>query len=235
MSTSVFALKNRRTIRSAVNPFDRATIVSIFPKVIKVHNPTIQPGFFHIPSGNYTNPAILVVESSSWWREVNENEPLLEIVESSIKVADSIVKDYTNGYLGCNNGNSILGLFYVPGEFKSVDAFRKHKFSEVISGQNLLDDAKKKQDNFFNELIKIADTDWARTNGNPRAISDDARLAAKLLGRDDKPWIKDYQAAQLVQCIACGHLRNPQFPVCGNCNRIVDEDLAKKLNIKIAG
>lgn len=232
---SVFALKNKQTVRSAVNPYDKATIVSIFPKNIKEVKVTILPGTFQIKAGSYENPSLLVVEPSSWFREVDENQPLLEIPESSIKIADSIVRDYCNGYLGCNMGDKMPGLFYVPGEFKSAEVFKKHPFSEKIKGQDLIDAAKKKQDNFFNELIKIADTDWARTNGNPRAISDDARLAAKLLGRDDKPWLKDFQATELVQCVACGHLRNPRFPVCGNCNRVVDEELAKKLNIKVAG
>lgn len=233
---NVFALKNRQTVRSAVNPYDKATIVSIFPKDIRETKSTIQPGRFYIKAGSYENPSLLVVEPSSWFREMDENNPLLEIPESSIKIADSIVRDYCNGYLGCNMGDRMPGLFYVPGEFKTVELFRKAKFGEnqLINGQDLIDAADKKQKSFFNELIKIADTDWARTNGNPRAVSDDARLAARLLGREDKAWLKDYQATELIQCTACGHLRNPRFPVCGNCNRVIDETLAKQLNIKTA-
>lgn len=236
MAANVFALKNRQTIRSSVNPYDKATIISIFPKEIREHKATIQPGFFHIKSGSYDSPSILIVEPSSWFREVDENQPLLEIPESSIKIADSIVRDYCNGYLGCNMGDRMLGLFYVPGEYKSIELFRKAKFGEnqLITGQDLLDAANVKQNNWFNELIKIADTDWARTNGNPRAVSDDARLAARLLGRSDKAWLKDFQAAELIQCTACGQLRNPRFPVCQHCNRVIDETLAKTLGIKTA-
>jgi hypothetical protein len=190
MAANVFALKNRQTIRSAVNPFDKATIVSIFPKDIKEVKTTLLPGTFYISKGTYEFPSLLVVEPSSWFREVDENQPLLEIPESSIKIADSIVRDYCNGYLGCNMGDRMPGLFYVPGEFKSIDVFRKHNFSEHVKGQDLIDAAKVKQNNFFNELIKVADTDWARTNGNPRSVSDDARLAARLLGRTDKAWLR---------------------------------------------
>ena len=135
---------NRRTIRAPVNPLDKSTVVIILPKALYERKATIQPGVFELKPGTFENPAILVVGTSSWWREVDENQPLLEIPVSSIQVADSIVRDYCNGLLACNMATQMPGLFYVPGEFtvermkkEHTPLLLKHKRAkEVVHGIN---------------------------------------------------------------------------------------------------
>ncbi len=217
---------NRRTIRAPINPMDKSTVVSILPKLIVEKKATIQPGIFELLSGTPDNPSVLVVGSSSWWREVDENQPLLEIPVSSIQVADSIVKDYCNGLLACNMGDQMPGLFYIPGEY-TVERVKKDHAP-------LLKDALAKQRKWFLELIRIADILWSRSNGNPLSISNDARLACKELNIANKPWLGDLQTAELIRCVACGSLRNPQFPICQTCHAIVDVEMAKKLNLTFA-
>src|SRR5437016_1403626 len=85
---------NRRLIKSPINPLDKSTVISIYPKEITEEKPTLQPGMFHIEAGSYDKPTILIVGPSVWWKEVDEQQPLLEITISSIQIADSIVKDY---------------------------------------------------------------------------------------------------------------------------------------------
>jgi len=217
---------NRRTIRAPVNPMDKSTVVSILPKLIEERKPTCQPGFFALKPGNYENPSILVVGPSSWWREIDENQPLLEIPVSSIQIADSIVRDYCNGLLACDMAGKMPGLFYIPGEF-SVDKLKKEHLPLLIK-------AKEQQKNWFLELIRIADILWSRSNGNPLSISEDARLACKELNITQKPWLGDVQHAELVRCVACGSLRNSNFPICQTCKAIADPELAKKLNLTFA-
>jgi hypothetical protein len=217
---------NRRTIRAPVNPLDKSTIVSILPKRISERKATIQPGVFEILPGNFDSPSILIVGTSSWWREVDEHQPLLEIPVSSVQVADSIVKDYCNGLLACNMSDQMPGLFYVPGDF-TVERLKKEH-------QPLLLSAKAKQKKWFLELIRIADILWSRSSGNPLSISDDARLACRELNIQSKPWLGDVQQAELVRCVACGSLRNAQFPICQTCKAIADPELAKKLNLTFA-
>ena len=89
------------------------------------------------------------------------------------------------------------------------------------------------QKKWFLELVKLADI-LSRSNGNPLSISDDARLACKELNIQNKPWLGDLQASELVRCIACGNLRNPQFPICSVCKAIVDKDKAKELGLTFA-
>lgn len=220
-----FAALNKMTHRAPVNPLDKSTVVSIYPRDIHERKPTIQPGEFKLAKGSLQHPSILVVGPSSWWREVDEHQPLLEIPVSSMQVADSIVKDYCNGILGSNMGESMPGLFWVPGEFTLEQLTKQH--------DALLKSAAVKQRMFYQTVVKLADSLWARTNGNPLVISEDMRLAARELGLQ-KDWTRDFQQIESVRCKACGSLKNPQFPVCPTCKAIDDPDAAKKLGIVFA-
>jgi len=216
----------RRTLRAPVNPMDKSTVVSIYPKEICEVKHTIQPGRFKIDAGTYLIPALLVVGPSSWWKEIDDEQPLLEIPNSSIQVADSIVKDYCNGLLACNMSDSMPGIFYVPGEF-DLAAIRK-------SYSNLLNKAKDNQNRWFSNLVKMADTLWARTNGNPLTISDDMRLAAKQLNLTNKDWMKDFTMMEMSRCPACGSMINSIYPVCSTCKTVINKDKAKELGIIFA-
>ena len=204
---------NRRVIRAETNPMDKATVVSIYPKLIDEFKATIQPGRFVIKPGSVKRPSVLVVGPSSWWREIDEDQPLLEIPVSSILIADSVVKDYCNGLLACNMGDIMPGLFYMIGEHTAADVVAQ--FSKQIAI------AEVKQKSYYHELVKLGDSLWARSQGNPLAISDDMRMAARELGiGDNKDWMKDFKAVDMERCFACGALKNPEYPVCSSCRAI---------------
>lgn len=216
---------NRRTTRAPVNPLDKSTVFSIFPKAIKEEKATITPGIFEIPPGTVEKPARLIVEPSSWWKEIDEHQPLLEIPISSIIVADSVVKDYCNGLFCCNMGDKMPGIFYLPGDVTIAQLQKEFK--------HILDKAIARQRNWYSALVAQGDSLWARSHGNPLAISLDMKLAANELGLQ-KDWLRDFQAVELVKCIACGSLRDPDYPICANCKAIVDPEAAKKFNIQFA-
>lgn len=215
----------RRTVRGPVNPLDKSTVVSIYPKEIDEVKCTIQPGRFVIPPGTYEKPSLLVVGPSSWWKELDEEQPLLEIPVSSVQIADAIVRDYCNGVFVCNMGDTMPGLFYVPGEhnLESIKKLYQHE----------LDASLKRQHKFYSELIKVADALWARSSGNPLAISDDMRMAARNLNLSTKDWMKDYTMVDMVRCFACGALKNPSYPVCASC-RAIDPTHPKAKDIKFS-
>ena len=216
----------QRTIRAQVNPLDKSTIVSIYPKHIVEYKHTIQPGKFEVMPGTYDNPSTLVVGSSSWWKYIDEHQPILEIPQYSVQVAESVVKDYCNGILACDMGDRMPGLFFVPGEFDVISLKMKHG--------DKIEEANRKQRNWFQALVHMADALWARTNGNPISISDDMRLAAKELNFLTKDWLKDHQASELVRCKACGTLKNPLYPICPNCKSIDNPERAKELGLTFA-
>jgi hypothetical protein len=79
--------------------------------------------------------------------------------------------------------------------------------------------ARQRQHNWYMFLVKAADSLWARSNGNPLAVSDDMRMAAKELNvTANKDWMRDFQMVDMVRCKACGSLKNPQFPICASCH-----------------
>lgn len=219
-------LNSRQTIRSARNPMDKCTIVSIFPKVIHEVKYTIEPGVFHIEAGSPENPAILVVGSSSWWRDIDVDQPMLEIPNSSIQVANSVVVDYCNGMLGCNMADAMPGLFFVMGSVSKMELLARYT--------DKLQETKIRQDNWYKILVKLADSLWSRTNGNPLTISEDMRIAARSLNFNDKVWLKDFQTAELVRCMACGSMKNPLYPVCPACKAVdTTNPLAKDLKFAL--
>jgi len=216
----------RRFIRMQKNPMDKCTIVSIFPKEIIETKPTIEPGKFVIPYGSLEDPGLLIVGSSSWWNDYDIEKPVIEVPVSSIQVADSVVKDYCNGMLGCNMADAMPGLFFVMGARTQKEILTEWK--------KALDEANKKQMKWYEILVLIADVLWSRTNGNPLTISDEARLAANSLNLKDKPWLKDIQMIEQVRCKACGSLKQPSYPVCPVCKAIdQDNPLAKDLKFAV--
>lgn len=216
----------RRAVRSPLNPLDRSTIVSIYPKPIDEQKHTIQPGRFQIDPGTFDKPSILIVGSSSWWKEVDEHQPLLEIPNSSLQVANSIVVDYCKGLLAVTLDKAQPGIFWMPGEFNVEQVKKSH--------HNLMLKAKAMQENWFKALVEIADALWARTGGNPLTISDDMRMAARELNVSAKDWMKDFSLLQMIRCKACGAPRNEEYPVCPSCHAIVDVDKAKALGLSFA-
>jgi hypothetical protein len=216
---------NRITIRGAVNPYDKATIFSIYPMPIHETKVTLQPGDFQIPAGMPNKPSRLVIGSSSWWRDIDPEQPLLEIPVSAVVVADSVVRDYNNSRLGSNMGDSIPGLFYLPGDIPIKDLVEKYP--------QVLETAIVKQRAWYNILVKLADALWARTNGNPLAIPDDCRLAARELSYQ-RDWATNFSRIEMIACVACGMLRNPNFPICSNCKNVVDRKRAEELGLVFA-
>ena len=220
---TAFALNNRKTMRAEVNPFDKTTIVSIAPFDITETILTVQPGHFFIPKGSYDSPSLTVVGPSSWWKETDQDQPLLEVVVNSVLIGRALVEDYINSINGVTLGTCQPGIFHIPGEHTDVDKVKKEY-------KHILDRMRLYQTNWYNFLIKQADSLWARSNQNPLAIDDQSRLAARTL-QIDRPWLRDFQTTQNVNCVACGNLRNPQFPICPSCKMVVDKDLAAKLGI----
>lgn len=215
----------RKPVEAPKNPLDKTTIVSIFPKVISEYKPTIIPGRFEIPAGTFEKPSTLVVGASSWWREIDEDQPLLEIPQHSVQVADSIVKDYVIGVLGYSPEVASPGLFYIVGNFTVPQIQKEYR--------GALEKAKALQDAWYLALIKLADSLWSRSNGNPLAISDDMRLAARMMGQTVKDWMKDHRMGEMVRCTACGSLKNPDYPVCMTC-RAIDPSHPKAKDLKFA-
>jgi hypothetical protein len=208
-----FTVEPPMPVRSNMDKYDKTTIVSIYPLPIENEiKYTIQPGVFNIPAGTYDKPSVVIIGASSWWMKV-ENMPPVEIRCSSGEVAHSIVNDYCTGIAGCDMDSRIPGIFFIPGASVSPEEVKMKYASALLTAKN-------KQDNWYKELVRIADSLWSRYNGNPLVIWDQMKLAARMLNLETKPWLADHFAALKTQCFACGNLKDPEFPVCPHCKTI---------------
>lgn len=215
-----------RTNRMPVNPADKCTIVSVFPKEINEEKPTLTPGRFKIHAAPDNDFEILVIGSASWFKEnMDTNMPFLEIPTGSLRLAQSIIEDFIQATYAATP-DSCPGLFYVPGAYnkstiiKSAEADQLNDNGEVVVKGKifpvLLQEARERQKRWFQQLVALTDMDWVQTGGNPRVVSNDARLAARKLNLD-KPWMKDQVVYDMVNCQSCGTLVNPNYPVCATC------------------
>ena len=218
-----FADANRTAIRSAVNPLDKCTIVSLLHKGYTAKKPTLEPGIFKVPAGTIDNPGILIVGPSSWFLDTDPERPVAEIVTASNLVAESVVNDYVNGLLGYDRNGSMPGVFWVLGEKTKLQVIKDH--------QDLIKKYHNYQLSWYRNLVNMADALWAQSNGNPLTISEDFRKAAEVLGLN-KPWKDAYTTEELIKCVLCGKLRNPEYPICPHCNHIVDAEKYKALGLK---
>ncbi len=229
---AAFAPQQARVNRLPRNPIDKCTIVSIYPREIVEVKHTIQPSYYRIPAAPKDDFSTLVVGSASWLKEMEPDAPYQEMYVGSMTLANSIITDYCQGLLG-SGADRGPGVFYVPGTHTRKE-LKEYQNPETFEGfKSLLDRAKLRQRLWYQELVKLSDSLWARSNGNPLVITDDARLAATELGLM-KDWMADFKAAELTNCKACGHMVNPMYPVCSNCKNIINPDKAKELGIQFA-
>lgn len=217
------AFKRRRMRPGPINEMDKTTIVSIYNKEISERKSTIFPGHVIIPPGTMERPSLVVLGQSRWWKEVDAEQDLFEVPVSSTQFAASVVNDYCSSLVGVSDGAK-PGVFYLTGDIVLNVLLNKHTAA--------LRKAENQQNNWYRNLVAMTDTDWARTNGNPLAVSADARAAAKALNLTGKDWMQDFVMMENVRCIACGQPRNPKFPICPSCHRIVDKALFDRLGIQ---
>lgn len=238
MSANMGALLNvgftRKAVRSPENPSDKSTLVSLYPKPVPYKSSTVQPGEYILPAGSEKNPSVLIIGSSSWYKDLGPTEPLIEVPVNSMIMAESVIKDYCQGLFGCSS-TAGPAIFFVPGckygpDRKPHEELTKKWIQEDY--KSLIESALTRQKNWFEWLIQEADVDWARTNGNPNSVNNLQRLACELLGRKDKAWMQDFKAAELKPCVACGNLVNYNYPVCQHCGHVINPEKYKELKLQ---
>jgi hypothetical protein len=217
------------------NPADKATIVSILPKKIIEYKPTIFPGTFVLESAEGSDFVLLVINGSSYYKPSGiDKAPPTEIQINAAALADSIVNDFIGATWLASKGTRGPGIFWIPGEYDRL-TIRNYKHVDGRTFDELMDDARAKQRAWFLEIMDHADSFWAASNGNPRSIPEDARIAAKFMGvESSKPWMVNVVASRLENCPACGEMINLEFPVCKHCHAVVNKKRAEELGLTFA-
>ena len=195
-----------------------ATVISIYPKEVREKKPGLIPEEYIIPPGTPKEPSSAIIGDATFFHHQPLGMPAFRSVAPGEEVAKSIVNDFIKAQLKYDT-NSHPGLMWIPGTMP-MDTFKfKHK-----------DDLKaleQRQTRWFIALIKDADDDWRKFHQH-RMISDIQRFAAEQM-KLVREWMKVDEAADMLDCKACG-TRIPNFVVvCPNCRVIVDPEKAKGL------
>jgi len=156
-----------------------ATVVSLFPLEISETKPGLYPGYFVIPAAPMGEISYLPVGDSVYYQDT-KNDIRTAIRTPFHVVAESIVGDFQRSHIGRIVGEAEPGLFWVPGMYLSQRRIRE-EFAEQI------EDANQKQLKWFEELVKIADDSYSRTQRHT-SVSTLQRLAAKHRGIQ-RPWV----------------------------------------------
>lgn len=216
------------------NPLDKTTIVSVYPREIVDTKPTLFPSRFVIPPARDGGFVLKIIEGASYFIPSQiENQAPTEVQVNSMMLAESILHD---SIPSMNLVTNVCrpGVFALPGIWNNTTVLT-YVHPDGRNFNELLIQAREWQQNYWSAVMNEADYFWASTNGNPKSIPEDAKLAARILGIEKtKPWMNNVIASELVNCKACGEMINPTFPVCKFCHAITDEKRAKELNIQFA-
>lgn len=191
------------------------TIVSVFPFPINEEKPGIIPRYYHIPAAKQNDIELLVVSPGVMYIDLVDRKEKLVVDVSAPQIANSILRDFVSSQLAFTEDGA-PGLFILSGRVTDKALIRKNHSTEI-------ERALAKQNNWFRQLVYLADDDWSKYHQH-RLISNLQREAARRLGLE-REWLVDVVTPKA--CPACGvKLPNPEVVICSACGCILDEKRA---------
>ena len=188
----------------------KATVVSICPFPVHSKKPGLSPGEWNIPASINGKPVVIVVSGSTFPVYLDSDRGSMRVPAVSIDVAQSIVYDYVSSHLGYDGESAMPGMFSVHGEYTPEQV--ELQFAAELA------EAKRKQRNWFMNLVRIADDEWNRTHRHA-AISDMQRTACKELGFE-REWLLVPHPEEIVKpntCAVCATVLNGDPILCPQC------------------
>lgn len=197
---------------------DVATVISLLPVRLEEKKPGLYPGTYIIPAvterGGFN---CLIINEAVHYVPQLEHAPYQAVTPPG-EIAKSIVSDYNEAVLG-RGEDAEPGLFWTYGEY-SRDLAKIELRDEIHK-------AAVQQRNWFVNLVRIADIEWAKAPNNHNVITDLMRHAAKALGLE-KEWQIDPENLALIYCPACHNNISSKAVVCGSCGCVVKPEEYKQ-------
>ena len=197
------------------------TVVSLLPYAIQEIKPGLVPDIYRIEPSDGKIPSVLHVSNARSFVYIGDGKTF-PASHPAEQIAEAIVNDYWSAQLQSSLG-ARPALFWLPGKLSPSEIVAKY-------GRDI-DEAKKRQNLWFMNLVKLADDDWAKTHQH-RAISDIQRYAAKSLGMINKPWYHAPEPEEFARCPACMTLVPADAALCQNCKYVINRVKAKELGIR---
>lgn len=196
------------------------TVVSLLPWALNELKPGLIPESYRIPEAKDGKPGILHIKDARSNLYVRDGKTF-PITHPAEEVANALVNDYCIAQLE-QDSESRPAIFWVIGKYSADEIILKFK-AELL-------EAKRKQNNWFMKLIRMADDDWEKTKQH-RIITDVQRHAARSMGLLTKPWMQNIEPQEFVRCPACATLVDINAAVCQNCGYTTNKVKAKELGI----
>lgn len=196
------------------------TVVSLLPWALNELKPGIIPEQYYIPPCVNGIPGVIHINDVRANLYIRDGKTF-PVTFTAEELANSLVNDYWRASLQTTE-DARPAMFWVLGKYSPEEILGK--FSVEIA------EAKKRQNRWFMNLIRMADDDWAKT-GQHRMITDVQRHAARSLGQLNKPWMQNLEPSEFVKCPACATLVDTNAALCQNCGFVTNRDKAKQLGI----
>ncbi len=193
----------------------------MIPFPVKADKPGLQPAEYIVPAAVRGGPAVLVVKDGSRGIYLDHDRGSETVMVNAEKIARSIVNDYIISQ-PASDSSAGPGIFWVKEE-RTVGQVRE-KFPQK------LETARKKQNNWWVNLVRLADDLWT-ANRKMAQISDLDREACRQLALK-RDWLDD-SPDSIMKCPACTVLISVDSVLCFACHAIIDEERIK--DIKFAG
>jgi len=194
----------------------KSTIVSVLPFALTEEKPGLIPGYYEIPMAEKGDFSILVVKDG--YHNVliplaDDKAPPMRVTDTSEKIAESLIMDYTNACLAIDYELSAFpGLFWIEGE--QTKALIKTLYAAKLKSANEM------TMRWFERLVKMADDDWARYHQH-RTITDLQRHACTYLNMS-KEWNFNVMTDGAKLCWGCKVAIHPRAITCSNCKAIIN-------------
>jgi hypothetical protein len=187
-----------------------STIVSLAKREIREEIPGLNGGSYFIPPNEGEIPNLLIIKNSYYWKPDLDGRQD-QILVDSVQIASSIVTSHITSQL-LYRADQHPALFFIPNQELEVDdVLRNHKRE--------INEANKKQKNWFRALVQLADDDWQQLRRHGM-ISDIQRTACKELGLK-REWLDAVPIEDRINCPFCGsNLFDPLAPICPVCNKV---------------
>jgi hypothetical protein len=208
---------NKIETEKSFNPLE-ATVISLFPLEITEMKPGLYPGYYIIPPAPLGDISYLVVGDAIFYQDT-KNEQRIMVKTPFHVMAESIVHDFVINHIARIPEEAEPGLFWVPGGYYGKE-FIKEKFADEIAS------AEKKQNRWFEELVRFADDVWART-GRTSSANQLQRLAAQRLSLA-RPWILR-TGSSVNTCPYCKEEVAFGATKCPKCREILDHAAYQKV------
>lgn len=154
------------------------------------------------------------------------DSPKINVPVLGQELARSLVEDLVKAKLCSVPGVKQPAIFWLEGEWtaETVMKLKKDLVKQYLDMQN----------EWYLELVKLGDVDWAKKPGSHQMVTDDSKRAARALGMD-RPWLLEVPVQAVVPavktCKGCASEIPQAAIVCKYCQVVQDENAYKNLKV----